>query len=96
MPNPNIDVLSQKLHFLQNKWGQPSTMGNMLCQLLEAFQIKAGLGSNIFMEDYTADSILVSNGWGKHLWLLFHYYMVDFQFDTEYQIPHPACFRETG
>ena len=87
MPQPSIDMLSQKLHLLQSEWSQPTATGNMLRQSLEVFQMELGLSSNPFTEDYEQYSQLVSAGWWQHLWLLCSRFGVTFEFGQEYQIP---------
>ncbi len=46
--NPNIDVLSKKIHLLQSHWDTGSTLGRMLYQAYQVFQVEVGLGGNIF------------------------------------------------
>jgi hypothetical protein len=48
LPNPNIDALSKKIHLLQSHWDTGSTLGWMLHQAYQVFQVKVGLGGNIF------------------------------------------------
>jgi hypothetical protein len=48
LPNPNIDVLSKKIHLLLAHWDTGSTLGWMLHQAYQVFQVKFGLGRNIF------------------------------------------------
>jgi hypothetical protein len=48
LPNPNIDALSKKIHVLQSHWDTGSTSGRMLHQAYQVFQVKVGLGGNIF------------------------------------------------
>jgi hypothetical protein len=48
LPNTNIDVLSKKIHLLLLHWDTGSTSGWMLHQAYQVFQIKVGLGGNIF------------------------------------------------
>ncbi len=45
--NPSIDVLSKKIHLLQSHWDTGSTLGRMLHQAYQVFQVKVGLGRNI-------------------------------------------------
>jgi hypothetical protein len=40
LPNPNIDALSKKIHLLQSHWDTGSTLGRMLHQAYQAFQVK--------------------------------------------------------
>ncbi len=48
LPNPNIDVLSKKIHLLQSHWDTGSTLGRMLHQAYQVFQVEVDLGRNIF------------------------------------------------
>jgi hypothetical protein len=48
LPNPNIDVLSKKIHLLQSHWDTGSMSGRMLHQAYQVFQVEVGLGGNIF------------------------------------------------
>jgi hypothetical protein len=48
LPNPNIDALSKKIHLLQSHWDTRSTLGWMLHQAYQVFQVKVRLGRNIF------------------------------------------------
>jgi hypothetical protein len=48
LPNPNIDVLSKKIHLLQSHWDTGSTSGRMLHQAYQVFQVEVRLGRNIF------------------------------------------------
>jgi hypothetical protein len=47
-PNPNIDALSKKIHLLQLHWDTGRMSGRMLHQAYQVFQVKVGLGGNIF------------------------------------------------
>ena len=47
-PNPNIEALSAKLQLIQEHWDNNTTMGKMLAQAYEVFQMDVGLGENIF------------------------------------------------
>jgi hypothetical protein len=48
LPNPNIDVLSKKIYLLQSHWDTGSTLGWMLHQAYQVFQVKVGIDGNIF------------------------------------------------
>ncbi len=50
LPNPNIDALSKKIHLLQAHWDTGSTLGWMLHQAYQVFQVKVRLGRNIFSQ----------------------------------------------
>ncbi len=43
LPNPNIDVLSKKIHLLQSHWDTESTLGRMIHQAYQVFQVEVGL-----------------------------------------------------
>ncbi len=47
LPNPNIDVLSKKIHLLQSHWDTGNTLGRMLHQTYQVLQVKVRLGGNI-------------------------------------------------
>jgi hypothetical protein len=51
LPNPIIDILSWKLHLVQNEWGTNGVMGKLLSQAYRVFQMEVGLHGNIF--DYS-------------------------------------------
>ncbi len=42
LPNPNIGVLSGKLHLVQNEWGTDGVMGKLLSQAYQVFQVDVG------------------------------------------------------
>jgi hypothetical protein len=48
LPKPNIDALSKNIHLLQSHWDTESTLGRMLHQAYQVFQVEVGLGGNIF------------------------------------------------
>ncbi len=48
LPNPDIDALSKKIHLLQLQWDTGSTLGRMLHQAYQVFQVEVGLGQKIF------------------------------------------------
>jgi hypothetical protein len=48
LPNPNIDALSKKIHLLQSHRDTDSSLGRMLHQAYQMFQVEVGLGVNIF------------------------------------------------
>ncbi len=52
LPNPNIDVLSKKIHLLHSHWDTGSMLGRMLHQAYKVFQVEVGLGRNIFSRSF--------------------------------------------
>ncbi len=48
LPNPNIDMLSKKIHLLQVHWDRGSMSGRMLHQAYQVIQVEVVLGGNIF------------------------------------------------
>jgi len=54
LPNPNIESLSRKIHILQTNWDTGSTIGKMLHQAYQVFQVEVGLGGNIFTKSYAS------------------------------------------
>jgi hypothetical protein len=50
--NPNIDALSKKIHLLQSHWDIGSMSQRMLHQAYQVFQVKVGLGRNIFSQSF--------------------------------------------
>jgi hypothetical protein len=48
LPNLNIDVLSKKIHLLQSHWDIGSTLGRMLHQAYQVFQVEVGHCQNLF------------------------------------------------
>jgi hypothetical protein len=75
LPNPNIDALSKKIHLLQST---ESTLGMILHQAYQVFQIKVGLGRNIFSQSFVSFGRLNTHGFSRNLWLLLHRYGVVF------------------
>jgi hypothetical protein len=62
LPNPNIDVLSKKIHPLQAHWDTGSTLERMLHQAYQVFQIKVGLGRNTFSQSFISFGRLATHG----------------------------------
>jgi hypothetical protein len=55
LPNPNIEVLSRKMHLVQSEGGTDGIMGKLLNQAYQVFQVEVSLNGNIFhysFEDY--------------------------------------------
>jgi hypothetical protein len=78
LPNPNIDVLSKKNHLLQLHWDTGSTSGWILHQAYRVFQVKVGLGGNIFSPSFISFDRLATHGFFCNLWELLHRYGVVF------------------
>jgi hypothetical protein len=68
LPNPNIYALSKKIHLLQLHWDTESTSGWMLHQAYQVFQIKVGLGMNIFSRSFISFGRLTTHGFFCNLW----------------------------
>jgi hypothetical protein len=55
LPNPNIDVLSSKIHLIREHWDK---LGSIVGEMLEAaylvFQIEVGVGGNVLQRSYEA------------------------------------------
>jgi len=62
LPNPNIEFLSHKIHLLQTNWDTGSTIGKMLHQAYQVFQVEVGLGGNIFAISYVSFQGLATRG----------------------------------
>jgi hypothetical protein len=87
LPNPNIDVLSKKIHLLQSHWDTGSTLGRMLHQAYQVFQVKVGLGGNIFSPSFISFGRLATHGFFHNLWELLHRYGVVFCLHSDFDIP---------
>jgi hypothetical protein len=86
-PNPNIDVLSKKIHLLQLHWDTGSTLGWMLHQAYQVFQVEVELGRNIFSRTFISFSRLTTHGFFCNLWELLHRYGVVFCLHPDFDIP---------
>jgi hypothetical protein len=75
LSNPNIDVLSKKIHLLQSHWDTGSMLGWMLHQAYQVFQVEVGLGGNIFSRSFISFGRLTTHGFFQNLWELLHTYM---------------------
>ncbi len=78
--NPNIDALSKKIHLLQLHWDTGSMLQRMLHQAYQVFQVKVGLGGNIFSRSFISFGRLTSHGFFCNLWEFIHRYRVGFVF----------------
>jgi hypothetical protein len=76
LPNPNMYVLSKKIHLLQSHWDTGSTSGRMLHQAYQVFQVEVGLGGNIYSRSFISFGRLATNGFFRNLWELLHRYGV--------------------
>jgi hypothetical protein len=71
LPNPNIDMLSSKIHLLHEHWSRP---GSIVGQMLEAayliFQTEVGIGGSILQWSYDELGCLATQGFFENLWQL--------------------------
>ncbi len=72
--NPNIDAPSKKVYLLQAHWDTGSTLGRMLQQAYQVFQVEVGLGGNIFYRSSISFGRLATRGFFHNLWKLLHRY----------------------
>jgi hypothetical protein len=87
LPNLNIDALSKKIHLLQLHWDTGSMLGWMLHQPYQVFQVKVGLGGNIFSRSSISFGRLATHGFFCNLWELLHRYRVVFCLHSDFDIP---------
>jgi hypothetical protein len=87
LPNPNIDVLSWKVHLIQQEWGTNGVLGKLLHHAYQIFQVKVGLQGNIF--DYYFDNFgdLATYGFFRNMWQLFRIFGVNFRIHDTFDIP---------
>jgi hypothetical protein len=78
LSNPNTDALSKKIHLLQLQWDTGSTLGWMLHQAYQVFQVKVGLDRNFFSQSFISFGRLATHGFFCNLWELLHRYGVVF------------------
>jgi len=62
LPKTNIESLSRKIHTLETNWDTGSTIGKMLHQAYQVFQVEVGLGGNIFTKSYVSNQGLATHG----------------------------------
>jgi hypothetical protein len=62
LPNPNIDALSKKIHLLHLHWDTGITLGWMLNQAYQVFQVEVRLGGNIFSQSFISFGRLATHG----------------------------------
>jgi hypothetical protein len=87
LPNPNIESLSRKIHLLQTHWDTGSTIGKMLHQAYQVFQVEVGLGGNIFSKSYVSFQGLATHGFFRNLWELLERYGILFRLHADFDIP---------
>ena len=87
LPNPNIESLSRKIHLLQTNWDTGSTIGKMLHQAYQVFQVEVGLGGNIFAKSYVSFQGLATHGFFRNLWELLECYGILFHLHADFDIP---------
>ena len=87
LPNPNIDVLSWKLHLVQSEWGIDGVMGKLFNQAYQVFQVEVGLNGNIFDYSFKNYGDLATHGFFHNLWQLIRLYGVKFRIHATFDIP---------
>ncbi len=87
LQNPNIDVLSKKIHLLQSHWDTGSMSGRIFSQACQVFQVEVGLGGNIFSQSVVSFGRLTTHGFFRNLWELLHRYRVVFCLHPNFDIP---------
>ncbi len=75
LPNPNIDVLSSKIHLIREHWGRPGdVVGDMLAAAYLVFQNEVGIGGKVLLRSFEKYGALATHGFFQNLWqLLFKY-----------------------
>ncbi len=84
--NPNIDVLSKKIHLLQLHWDTGSMSGWMLHQAYQVFQVKVGLSGNIFSRSFISFGRFSTYGFFCNLWEILHRYVDVFRLHSNFDI----------
>jgi hypothetical protein len=87
VPNPNIDTLSKKIHLLQSHLDTGSTLGRMLHQAYQVFQVEVGLGGSIFSQSFVSFGRLATHRFVRNLWEFLHRYGVVFCLFLNFDIP---------
>jgi hypothetical protein len=87
LSNPNIDVLSRKVHLIQNEWGTNRVMGKLLHHSYQIFQVKVGLHGNIFNYSFDSCSDLATHGFFQNMWQLLRMFGVNFRIQDTFDIP---------
>ncbi len=70
LPNPNIDVLSSKVHLICEHWDKGSIIGNILAAAYLVFQTEVGIGGNVLARAFKSLGCLASHDFFKNLWQL--------------------------
>jgi len=86
LPNPNIEILSTKLQLIREHWDTTTTMGNMLRQAYQVFQMEVGLGGNIFHKPYKSLGHLTTHGFFQNLWELLDLFGVSLRIHSIFDI----------
>ena len=80
LPNPNIDVLSFKIHLIREHWGWPGdVLGNMLKAAYLVFQNEVGIGGKVLLWPFKKYGTLATHGFFRNLWQLLSKYDVSLQ-----------------
>jgi hypothetical protein len=88
LPNPNIDVLSSKIHLLWEYWGcRRDVIGDMLAAAFLVFQTEVGIGGDILTRSYGSYGFLASHSFFKNLWQLLSRYSVSLRMPQSANIP---------
>ena len=87
LPNPNIEILSAKLQLIREHWDTATTMGNMLMQAYQAFQMEVSLGGNIFHKPFKSLGNLATHGFFQNLWELLDLFGVSLRIHNIFDIP---------
>ncbi len=87
LPNLKVDALSKKIHLLQLHWDTGSMLGWILHQAWQVFQVKVGLGGNIFSRSFILFGGLATYGFFRNLWELLHRYGAVFRLHSNFDIP---------
>jgi hypothetical protein len=88
LPNPNIDVLSAKIHLIREHWDRPgSIVGKMLEAAYLVFQTEVGLGGTVLQLPYNKLGCLATHGFFRNLWQLLSRYGVTLSLPQSTSIP---------
>jgi hypothetical protein len=88
LPNPNINVLSSKIHLLREHWGHRcDVIDDILAAAFLVFQMKAGIRGDILTRSYGSYGFLASHGFFKNLWQLLSQYGVSLRMPQSANIP---------
>ncbi len=68
LPNPNINILSSKVHLIrEHQERKGSIVGKMIEAAYLVFQTEVGVGGNVFTRSYTSLGCLASHSFFKNL-----------------------------